>query len=163
MPGTDREPSIALLADHAGFIDILVQWYEREWAPYYGEQGPGDARTDLESRCNHERLPIGFVAIEDDRILGTAALDHDAATGMTPSVVGLLVAPEHRRRGVANRLLDFAEGLARELGYDELFMSTTVLGELARRRGWQVQSNVEFLNCERGEVYVLQLTMSRST
>ena len=159
MPGTDLEPSIALLADHAGFIDVLVQWYEREWDPYYGEQGPGDARTDLESRCNRGRLPVGLVAIEDDRILGTAALDHDAATGKTPSVVGLLVAPEHRRKGVANRLLDFAECLAGDLGYEELFMSTTVLGELARRRGWQEQSDVEFLDSERGSLYVRNLTV----
>jgi GNAT superfamily N-acetyltransferase len=162
MAGTAREPTIELLADHPGVIDRLVRWYEREWELYYGEQGPGDARSDLESRCNRGRLPVGFVAVEGDRILGTAALDNDAATGKTPSVVGLLVAPDHRRRGIASVLLEFAEGLGRDLGYDELFMSTTILGEFVQRRGWQEEGPVEFLNARRGKVYVRQLTIGHS-
>lgn len=162
MAGTTREPSIELLDDHPGVIDRLVRWYEREWEPYYGEQGPGDARADLESRCNRGRLPVGFVAVEDGRILGTAALDDDAATGTRPSVVGLLVAPDRRRRGIASALLEFAEGLARDLGYDELFMSTTILGEFVMRMGWQERDSVGFLNAERGKLYVRQLTRGHS-
>jgi len=158
MAGTAYEPSIELLADRADVIDRLVRWYEREWEPYYGERGPGDARADLASRCNRRRLPVGFVAVDDERILGTAALDNDVATGKAPSVVGLLVAPEHRRRGIASALLEFAEGLAHDLGYDELFMSTTILGELLQRRGWQEGGAVEFLNAERGKVYVRNFT-----
>ncbi len=157
MPGTDPRLSVALLADHAGFVDRLARWYEREWAPYYGQHGPGDARADLVSRCNRKQLPIGFVALGDDRLLGTAALDRDATTGKTPSVVGLLVTPDYRQRGVARALLGFAEGLARELGYEELFMSTSVLGEHVRRRGWQQRGDVEFLDNERGKVYVCNL------
>ena len=158
MAGTVYEPSIELLVDHPGVIDRLVRWCEREWEPYYGEQGPGDARADLESRCNRTRLPIGFVAVDDDQLLGTAALDNDAATGKTPSVVGLLVAPDHRRRGIASALLGYAEDLARSLGHDELFMNTTLLSELLRREGWQERGTAEFLNAQRGKAYVRNLT-----
>ena len=157
MPGTERLPSVALLADHAGLVDRLARWYEQEWEPYYGPQGPGDARADLESRCNRTRLPIGFVALGDHRLLGTAALDRDAATGMTPSIVGLLVAPDCRQSGVASMLLDFAENLARDLGHAELFISTSILGEHLQHRGWQQTADVEFLNNERGKVYVCDL------
>ena len=162
MSGTGRQLSVVLLADHPGFVDNLVQWYESEWGPYYGPRGPGDARADLESRCNRRRLPIGFVALRDNRLLGTAALDRDPATGKSPSIVGLLVAPDFRHTGVASALLDFAEGLARELGYNELFMSTAILGEHVKRRGWQEQGGVEFLNDQRGTLYVCPLTMGRS-
>ena len=162
MPGTAREPTLALLADRTGVIDGLVEWYEREWGPYYGPQGPGDARADLESRCQRRRLPIGFVAFQDERILGTAALGHDPATGKTPSVVGLLVAPDHRRRGVASALIGFAESLARDLGHDELFLSTSVLGELVQRRGWRERGGVEFVTGERGSMYVCDLTANRA-
>ena len=157
MHAAAPEPSVALLADHAGLVDRLARWYEREWAPYYGPQGSGDARADLLSRCNRERLPIGFVALRGDRLLGAAALDRDAATGRTPSIVGLLVAPECRRRGVASVLVDFAEGLARELGHDELFISTAVLGQHLLRNGWQQLGDVEFLNDERGKSYLRHL------
>ena len=154
---------MALLADHTGFVDRLAQWYEREWAPYYGPQGPGDARADLQSRCNRRRLPIGFVALAYARPVGAAALDCDANTGQVPSIVGLLVAPDHRYSGVAGALLDFAEALARDLGHDKLFMSTTILGEHLKRRGWKEQGDVEFFNNERGKMYACALTVNRSS
>ena len=153
---------IALLADHAGSVDELAARYEAEWAPYYGSSGPGDARADLTSRCNRDRLPVGLVAIEDDRILGTAALDRDTATGLTPSVVGLLVAPGARGQGVARALIDSAERLARELRYDQLFISTSILQGLLRREGWQEKGDIRFLNNERGTVFVRNLTTSES-
>ena len=153
---------IALLADHAGYIEDLAARYETEWALYYGEAGPGDARRDLACRCNRDGLPIGLVAIESDRIVGTVALDRDAATGLTPSVTGLLVVPEARRQGVAGALIESAERLARELGYDQLFISTSLLRDLLQRRGWQEQGDVEFLNKERGKVFVRNLATSES-
>ena len=149
---------IALLADHAMAIDDLAAWYTQEWAPYYGAQGPGDARMDLASRCNRDRLPLGLVAIEDEQVVGTAGLDRDATTGLTPSVVGLLVAREFRREGVASRLLDAAERAARDLGYDELFMSTSILGDVLVRKGWIDKGEVRFLDDERGKLYCRPLS-----
>lgn len=153
---------IALLADHAGSVDELAERYEAEWAQYYGDGGPGDACSDLASRCNRDCLPVGLVAIEGDRILGTAALDLDAATGLTPSIVGLLVLPESRRQGIATALVASAERLARELRYDQLFISTSILQGLLRREGWQEKCDVKFLNKERGKVFVRNLTTRES-
>lgn len=152
---------IVLLGDHSGVIDTLAGWYAREWPPYYGDHGPGDAMKDLESRCNRDRLPLGIIAIEDGQTLGTAALDSDAATGLTPSVVGLLVARDYRGKGVANALLEAVERVARDLGYDELFMSTSILGETLVRKGWIEKGKVTFLNDERGRVYERSLTATR--
>ena len=149
---------IALLADRPDAIDSLSRWYEEEWAPYYGEGGLGDARADLVSRCNLDRLPIGLVALEGTRICGTAALDRDASTGLSPSIVGLLVAKEHRNKGAASALLDGAERLAQDLGYDEVFLSTSMLGAALARRGWRERGETEFLNGARGKVYVRRLT-----
>jgi GNAT superfamily N-acetyltransferase len=152
--------NIAPLADHAGVIDDLAALYEAEWALYYGDSGPGDARADLLARCNHDRLPIGLVAVEGTRVLGTAALDRDVTTGLAPSVVGLLVTPQARGQGVATALIETLERLARQLGYDALFISTSVLHGLLRRRSWKEQGDVEFLNNEQGKVFVLNLTAS---
>jgi len=145
---------IKLLADHKEVLPILTDWYLSEWEPYYGVDGPGDAQADLESRCNYEEIPIGLVAIEGDQVCGTVALDLDAATNLTPSVVGLLVGRAYRRRGIAAALLKSAEDLARTLGYSRVYMSTTVLGDLLERMGWHKLGEVEFLNTERGLIYV---------
>lgn len=136
---------------------MLADWYRLEWERYYGEHGPGDAEADLESRCNRDVLPVGLVAMEGDRVFGTAALDLDAATNLSPSVVGLLVNRDQRRRGVATTLLQSAERLAGELGYDRVYVSTTILGELLTRLGWQRSGEVEFINDERGSIYVREL------
>jgi GNAT superfamily N-acetyltransferase len=154
---------IGFLADHRGAIETLGEWYTQEWGPYYGEGGPGDARADLVSRCNRDRLPIGLVAIEGDRVCGTAALDRDATTGLTPSIVGLLVARDHRGKGIAGALIDATGCLARDLGCDELFVSTSILGEMLLRRGWTERGETEFLNKERGRVYVRSLTARRQS
>jgi GNAT superfamily N-acetyltransferase len=78
-----------------------------------------------------------------------------------PAVVGLLVLPEFRRQGVAGALLDAAGQLANELGYDELFISTSILGEFLQRKGWREKGDVDFMNGERGKVYVRSLTAVR--
>ncbi len=142
------------LADHKEVLPILTDWYLSEWEPYYGVDGPGNAQADLKSRCNYEEIPIGLVAIEGDQVCGTVALDLDAATNLTPSVVGLLVSSAYRRRGIAAALLKSAEDLARTLGYSRVYMSTTVLGDLLERMGWHKLGEVEFLNTERGLIYV---------
>jgi GNAT superfamily N-acetyltransferase len=151
---------IELLADNTEILPSLVDWYEREWSPYYGVDGPGNAQLDLASRCNRNTIPVGFVAKENDQLLGTAALDLDPATNLTPSVVGLLVADEFRGRGVASRLLKSATQLAEGLGYDHIYLSTTVLGDHLLRNGWRRIGNAQFLNDEHGSIYVFDIAAS---
>ena len=145
------------LSDHMGVIPTLTEWYQSEWEPYYGIDGPGDARADLVSRCNRDEIPAALVAIENKRVFGTAALDLDVTTDLTPSVVGLLVGPEYRRRGIATALLKATEDFARQLGYPRLYVSTTVLRDLLNRLGWRAMGEVQFLNAELGSVYVRDL------
>ena len=163
MTDSREKCTVALLAEHTDCIRLLADWFEREWGPYYGKQGPGDARADLASSCNRDRLPVGLVAMRDDRVIGTVALGRDATTGLTPSVIGLFVAPGYRHRGVASELLGHAERLARQLRHDEIYMGTSVLQALLHRKGWQESGEVEFLNNERGRVFVRNLTTSEST
>lgn len=151
---------IELLADNTEILPTLVDWYEREWGPYYGAGGPGNAKSDLSSRCNRDAIPIGFVAKENNELLGVAALDLDAATSLTPSVVGLLVAEEFRGRGVASKLLKSATRLAEGLGYDQVYISTATLGDHLLRNGWRWIGDLRFLNDEQGAIYVFDLPAS---
>ncbi len=148
---------IELISDHVELIPSLADWYQSEWEPYYGTAGPGDARADLDSRCNQDMIPIGLVAIEGNKVFGTVALDLDVTTNLTPSVVGLLVGTDYRRQGIATALLGAAERLARQLEYRQLFISTSVLGDLLTRLGWKAMGDVQFLNAEQGVIYVLDL------
>lgn len=152
---------IAFLADNAQVIPRLADWYRAEWEPYYGVDGPEDALFDLESRCNHDRIPIGLVAMKGRQVQGTIALGIDEATSLEPSVIGLLVGPEYRRQGVGKLLIESAESLAKRLGLDRIFLSTTVLDDLLRRLGWQPYGQVEFQSQEVGSIFVCDLGRDR--
>ena len=149
--------TIESLIDYEWVIPTLAKWYRSEWEQYYGADGPGDAEADLVSRCNRDVIPYGLVAIESGQVVATAALDLDVTTNLTPSIVGLLVGSEYRRRGVATVLLEATVDHARRLGYQQLYISTTVLHSLLQRLGWRVIGDVEFLNDERGSIYVREL------
>ena len=153
--------NIALLADHAEVLPTLADWYLLEWEPYYGVDGPGDARAELGSRCNQDAIPIGLVAMEGNQVQGVVALDLDVATNLTPSVVGLLVAREHRGRGVATKLLESAVSLGGRLGYSRVYTSTTILGDLLLRMGWRLFGEARFLNNEQGSIYACDLQDSQ--
>ena len=148
---------IKLLADQSDAIATLADWYINEWQPYYGRCGPGDAVSDLSSRCNRDVIPVGLIAVDDGQVMGTVALDLDPSTNLSPSVVGLLVASNYRRKGIATALLRSAKDLARDLAYQQLFLSTAVLGDLLERTGWRATGEIEFLNGEHGVIYVCDL------
>lgn len=148
---------VELLADHAEAIPTLSEWYTSEWAPYYGKDGPGDANKDLASRCNRKSIPLGLLALDGDMVSGTVALDLDPLTGKTPSVVALLVRADRRDSGVGTALLCAAEAHAKRLGFRQLFLSTSVLSDFLIRSGWRQGRKVEFLNKERGSIFVRDL------
>ncbi len=147
---------IALLARHREAIPTLVQWYQCQWGPFYGPEGKGDAKHDLESRCNCDRLPLGLIAFDGDMPVGTAALAQDLSTLLTPSVVGLFVAPAFRRQGIGAALILETARFAKRLNYNRLYLSTMVLDEFLLRNGWQKIDSVQFLNDQSGTVYMCE-------
>lgn len=68
---------IGHLADHPEAVPVLKEWFETEWADYYGPTGPGDAEWDLIAYSSREKLPVGLVAFCEDRLGGIAALKLD--------------------------------------------------------------------------------------
>jgi len=149
---------IELLADHTEAIPVLQKWFEREWAPYYGPDGPGDAQKDLADSCNRDELPLTLVAFHNGVVCGTAALKAESVTTHThlsPWLAALLVAPEFRRRGVGERLIAAVEEKAKQLGFKCIYVGT---GEgsgtpepLLQRRKW------EFI--EKGSYFVSEVSI----
>lgn len=149
---------VELLADHPEALPILKEWFEQEWAPYYGPDGPGDASKDLRDSCNRDALPIAMVAISGDKVCGTAALKAQSVSThkhLTPWLAALLVGPEFRRRGIAERLIAAVEEKAQQFGFHCIYVGT---GEgsgtpenALRKRGW------EFV--EKGSYFVSEVSI----
>lgn len=141
---TERAPGdgvrVALLADHPAVVPLLRAWFEAEWAAYYGPGGPGDAAADLAACATGDDLPIGLAALEDGALRGAACLRaswEGSPRPLGPWLGGLLVAPEHRRRGIGSLLVAAAEDLARERGFPRLYAATATAHGLLRRRDWR--------------------------
>ena len=156
----DSSLQIDRLADHPEAIPILKAWFETEWTPYYGPDGPGNAEQDLLRSCNRDVLPITMVALLEGEVCGTVALKHESVTThghLSPWLAALLVAPAFRRRGVGEHLIAAVEEGARQLGFAYLYVGTGAgsgsPASTLRRRGW------EFI--ERGPYFASEVSIFR--
>lgn len=140
-------------------LSVLARWFVNEWGPYYGPEGPGDAETDLNAANNRDRLPICLVALDTaGGVLGTASLRAESTLShrhLTPWLAALLVAPQHRRRGVGSTLARAIENEARRLGHRRLYVGTDEAGPVGRR-GWRAVDEGSTLRGPTG-IYVLDL------
>lgn len=131
---------VAHMIDVPGAAGILEEWFVQEWAPWYGPDGPGDARADLGACRQRDRLPICLVALDGNgTLLGTAALRASSAgseLGFSPWLAGMLVQRAHRRQGVGTALVAAIEQTAALLGTQALYCSTDTAGGILERRGW---------------------------
>jgi GNAT superfamily N-acetyltransferase len=130
---------IGLLADHPEVLTPLAAAYERESPEWYGVHG--DAMADLRERSRRMGLPIGYVAIEDDSVVGALAIAARSARThphLSPWIVGFWVEPSCRNRGIGGQLLVAACNHARQHGISCLYAATAPASSLFAREGWTV-------------------------
>lgn len=119
----------------------LVQWFIKEWTPWYGPDGPGNAESDLAACSSRDALPICLVALNGDGDpLGTAALKSESVgseLGVGPWLAAVLVAEAHQGQGVGTTLVQAIEVEAARLGFEAIYTSTDTAMGILERRGWQ--------------------------
>jgi len=148
---------IALLADHPETVSQIAAGYEAEWPSWYGPGGKGNARADLLARSNTKAMPIGFVALADGGAVGALTLSANAIPPrpeLTPCLVGLWVAAEYRRRGIASALLRAALAMAASLKFKVAYLATTNAQHVFDRTGWTEIERTKF----RGEEFWIYAT-----
>ncbi len=146
---TRSDVRIAALADVREALPMLAGWFVKEWEPYYGPDGPGDAVDELTACLNRNAVPFALVALDAEGcVLGTAALKADSlgsARAPGPWLAAFLVGAEYRRKGVGTALVAAIEDRARRLGFPEIFTSTDVADVMLQRRGWLAFDTVDSL------------------
>ena len=140
---------IVNLAARPELLPELAAWLKREWSGYYAGGVPGgpaapmsaaqieeDLRPCLDASC----IPLGLVALKDEAIVGTVALREHALHTQPryrPGLGGLHVLEPHRRQGIGTAVLRAGMEAARNLGYSEVYISTSVVGGILARLGWE--------------------------
>lgn len=143
--------TFAYLSDQKNLIPDLRDWFEREWSPYYGPGGPGNAESDLLSCCNKNELPIALVAFWKGELCATAALKQESMTThkhLAPWVAALLVEPRFDGMGIGGRMVAEIERKAKELGFSKLYTGSDVPTGVLEKKGWTFLDRVPYFVCD---------------
>jgi len=125
-------------ADRAAHYPQLQQWFESQWADFPSIAGPAHAQ--------YGPVPAPIVALDEDQVLaGGLAFAWFVIPNMPEApapplqqvwINGVLVAPQHRRVGLASRLVSAAEREASAGDIQRLFVRTQY-PVLYERLGWR--------------------------
>ncbi len=138
---------IGYLADHREHIPRLAEWLHAQWGYLHENDSVERRAARLESRATRGGVPVTFVAVDAETLLGSASLvvdDLETRPELTPWLASVYVAPEHRGRGVASALVRRVVEEAKGSGIDRLYLWTTDQERLYARLGWSPVERMRF-------------------
>ena len=130
---------IESIADHLDLVETIGRWHWAEWG-HVDPQGSLESWTDgLRQRTLRDRVPTTYVALENERLLGSVTLvenDMETRRDLSPWLAGLFVWPEFRRKGVGTTLVAHAVRAASHMGVPTLYLYTASAQALYAGLGW---------------------------
>lgn len=84
-------------------------------------------------------MPIRLVAVSDGKCVGTVTfIDNDfPGKTYTPWLGGLYVDVPYRNRGIGRSLIERVKQIAKDMGYNEVYLGTDNAGQYYKRLGWE--------------------------
>jgi predicted N-acetyltransferase YhbS len=123
-----RSLRLDLLKNCPQQIPILAQWVYEEWHPYDVSLTKEILIQSFVTRLNENKIPISFVVLKNDIPIGIISLKKETAPEFSDFpensiwMGSLIVAPEERNQGVDQELLKFGQTIARQFGYEKLYL-----------------------------------------
>lgn len=119
--------NIKLLGECPHLIPNLSQlWFDEIGKIWIPDASVERAMQHFENHTNLSSLPMTFVAMDGEQVVGMCSLRHDDGLGdeMTPWLGGLIVAPLYRGKGIGEQLVNVIKACAYQIGYDRLYLLT---------------------------------------
>ena len=116
-------------------LEAAAQWFHEKWGI------PKEAYVESMEACvaNEGAVPQWYVAMQDEAIIGGLGVienDFHDRKDLTPNVCAVYVEPEHRKQGIAGRLLQFVCDEFAAKGIDTLYLVTDHTS-FYERYGWE--------------------------
>ncbi|EPC01874.1 hypothetical protein L861_19680 [Litchfieldella anticariensis FP35 = DSM 16096] len=125
----------------------VARWTYAEWGYLHPEESAEMYCKAFIAQCGDAGVPSVFVAMHDDRPVGTASLVEDDLSvrrELTPWLASVFVLPEWRGQGIASRLVQRVEHEARECGMERFYLFTPDQQALYCRLGWQDHESLSY-------------------
>jgi GNAT superfamily N-acetyltransferase len=128
------------LADHDSHLPQLAQWHYAE----FGYLNPANTSERYVERLTASQqksdLPMTFVALGGNLLLGSASLVRQTITHpqLSPWLSSVYVDPQHRGQGIASALVGRVEQAAAGIGFEKIYLFTPSSEKLYASLGWEL-------------------------
>ena len=138
---------IDYLGNHLDILPELAKLQYDEWKHFAPEKTLEDRVIKLRDMAGSSDVPFMIVAIDNNQLIGSAALVHeDMSTrkDLSPWLASVFVKPEYRQSGIATRLVSHIEGEAAKRGIAKLILYTEHARDLYLKLGWSDIEQCEY-------------------
>lgn len=129
------------LVDHLALVPTIATWHWHEWGTTAMEGDATRRAEKLRTRLHRDRVPVMYVALDDEVPLGTSALvesDMDTHPELFPWLANVYVTPPARGRGIARALVQHVMDQAAVFTLSRLYLYTHTARGLYEKLGWYV-------------------------
>ena len=141
--------SLSALAQYPSHVHQISEWLFEEWGDDVEGRTIKQYSDVLKHRMNVDELPVAFVALASDELIGTASLVCNEISSLRQYknwLASVFVAPERRRQGWGARIVRGVVQVAPDYGIDELFLYTRSHTDFYRQLGWEYLDTVQYRN-----------------
>jgi len=146
-PDGNQVVKIDFLGHHLKFLPELAELHFNEWRHFSPDKTLEDRVLKLRDVAQTSDVPLMVVAIDNDQLIGSAALvteDMRTRENLSPWLASVFVKPEFRKNGIATRLVRHIEDEATRRGIGKLFLYTEHAHDLYSRLGWNDLEECEY-------------------
>ena len=143
---------IDFLGNYQNLLPELAKLHFNEWRHLSPDKTLDDRVFKLREMARSDDVPFVVVAIDNDQLVGTAALvneDMKTRKDLSPWLASVFVKPGFRKNRIGTELVRHIENEATRLGIEKLFLFTEHARTLYSKLGWY-----DLEECEYQEVNV---------
>ena len=151
---------IKYLANCPEYVEQVVNWIYGEFVVKGKNPCHIEKVNEHFSHTNTNSFPITLVALVNDQCVGTVSLfenDLKNQKALTPWLASLYVDVPYRSKGIAKKLIEQVKEIAKEMGFEVLYLRTEHTAGYYRDLGWTYHEKTIDEKGQETEIFKIEL------